>query len=252
MNRTFTVAFILVVLSSFCWAQDAGSSAPSQSPSPNASMPSQQATTAGQQSSQAAVIPIELAKSLDSRKVKQGDAVEARITAELRTGDGTVIPRGSKVLGHVTEASARAKGDASSQLGLAFDKISLKDGKQLPLKASIQAIGPPPNVGAAATEAENASNVPSPGGSSPMGGTSNPPGMGAPRTTFPSPNAPSSGSEPSSSQSDRQAIPQLTPQSTGVVGLHDLQLEQGSILASNGKQVKLEAGSEILLRVQNQ
>jgi hypothetical protein len=195
------------------------------------------------------VIPVQLAKSIDSRKVKQGDAIEAKVAAELRTGDGTVIPRGSKVMGHVTEASARAKGDSSSQLGIAFDKISLKDGKQLPLKASIQAVGPPPTVAGQSSDLGNASGTPSQGGSAPMGGGATPSGIGSARATFPAPN---SGNEPQSSQPDRAASPELTPQSTGVVGLHDLQLEQGSILASSGKEVKLEAGSEILLRVQNQ
>lgn len=250
MKRMFSVAIILLV-TTVCWAQNNGSSAP-QNASPNASMPSQQAPAAGQESNRAVVIPVQLAKSIDSRKVKQGDPVEAKITTELRTGDGTVIPRGSKVTGHVTEASARAKGDASSQLGIAFDKISLKSGKELPLKASIQAIGPPPNYGPSATEMGNPSNMPSAGTSAPMGGTNSPSGMGTTRPTFPSSNSPNSGTEPAGSKPDHQSSPELTPQSTGVVGLYDLQLEQGSILASSGKEVKLDAGSEILLRVQNQ
>ena len=248
MKSTFSIALMLVI-TGFCWAQNSGSSAPSQNASPNGSMPSQQASAAGEASNQAAVIPVQLAKSIDSRKVKQGDPVEAKIAAELRTGDGTVIPRGSKVMGHVTEASARAKGDPSSQLGLVFDQISLKDGKQLPLKASIQAVGPAPSAGAAPTEMGDASGAPSQGASAPMGGATSPSGMGTTRSTLPAPN---SGSEPQSSQPDHRSSPQLTQQSTGVVGLHDLQLEKGSIFASNGKQVKLDAGSEMLLRVQNQ
>ena len=47
-----------------------------------------------------------------------------RIAADLRLKDGTTIPLGSKVTGHVTEAKARSKGDAQSALGIVFDKIS--------------------------------------------------------------------------------------------------------------------------------
>ena len=86
MKRMLPVALILVV-SSFCCAQNTGSAAPSQNPSPSASIPAQPAPTAAQQSRQAALIPVQLSKSIDSRKVKQGDPVEAKIAAKLRTGD---------------------------------------------------------------------------------------------------------------------------------------------------------------------
>jgi hypothetical protein len=36
------------------------------------------------------------------------------------------------------------------------------------------------------------------------------------------------------------------------VGLPDLQLGNGSILASSGKEVKVAAGSQLLLRVQSE
>lgn len=202
-------------------------------------------------------LPVELAKSLDSRKLKSGDPVEGRITDQWRAANGTLVPPGSKVLGHVTEASARAKGDSQSQLGFVFDQIAMKDGRTLPLKASIQAVGPPLNFGS--------SSMPmgGPGGSAagagaptgPMGGIN--PGAnrvgvgGSPASNFPNSSNPS-GNGPNSPQSDQQNSPQVSPQSKGVIGLHDLQLEQGAILASDGKQVKLQAGSQILLRVQDQ
>lgn len=198
-------------------------------------------------------LPLELAKSLDSRKLKPGDPVEARVVDQWRTADGTLVPPGSKVVGHVTESSARAKGDSQSQLGIAFDQIALKDGRKLPLKASIQALGPPPVMAPMPMggPGANAGGVGAPTGQ--MGGInpgSTPTGAGIPASTFPRPSG-SGGNDPSSVP-DNQNSPQLTPQSTGVIGLHDLQLEQGSVLASDGKQVKLQAGSQLLLRVQDQ
>jgi hypothetical protein len=204
-------------------------------------------------------LPLELAKSLDSRKLKPGDPVEARVIDQWRAGDGTLVPPGAKVLGHVTQSSARAKGDTQSQLGIDFDQIALKDGRKLPLKASIQAVGPPPVMapmpmggpGASAAGAGAPTGAEAPTGQ--MGRInpgSNPTGAGIPASTFPRPGS-SSGNDPNSPP-DNQNSPQVTPQSTGVIGLHDLQLEQGSVLASDGKQVKLQAGSQILLRVQDQ
>lgn len=212
------------------------------------------------------MIALELAKSLNSRKLKAGDPVVAKTTAELRTANGVVIPRGSKVFGHVTEATSRAKGGDQSTLGLSFDRIVSKQGEELPLKATIQAVGPPPNLGPAAMEMGNPSSLPSTGLPAPMGGAPAPMGgapgpmggvnnggLGLPPTNFPSgQSAPSASAPSSSTQGDGQRPTELTARSHGVVGLRNLQLEPNSVLASRGKEVKLESGSQILLRVQKQ
>jgi hypothetical protein len=237
MNRA-AVTFLLLIASSFGLGQ---ASAFAQDQTQSAS------------DEPARTLTVQLAKSLDSRKLKQGDPVEGRIPDQWRAADGTLVPPGSKVLGHVTESSARGKGDSQSQLGITFDQIALKNGQKLPLKASIQAVGPPLNY------ASNSMPMGGPGGSgagvgSPtgqMGGINPGAGRGgvpgSPASNFPNPSG-SSGNSPNSSQGDQQ----IAPQSKGVIGLNDLQLEQGSILASDGKQVKLQAGSQILLRVQDQ
>jgi hypothetical protein len=55
---------------------------------------------------------------------------------------------------------------------------------------------------------------------------------------------------PTPAQSNRQDS--IAAQSVGVVGLPDLQLGPDSILASSSQEVKLAAGSRLLLRVQSQ
>jgi len=100
----------------------------------------QKGSPADQQGGEPSVIIVQLSKSLDSRKLTAGNSIEAKVTTELRW-KGTVIPRGSKVMGHVTESSSRAKGDPASSLGIVFDSIVLKDGTDLPLKVNIQAVG---------------------------------------------------------------------------------------------------------------
>src|SRR5205085_7412100 len=81
-----------------------------------------------------------LSKSLDSKKAKTGDPVEAKTTSDVKSAGQTVIPRGSKLIGHVTQATARGKGDADSTLGIAFDHAVLKNGQQIPLNATVQAL----------------------------------------------------------------------------------------------------------------
>ena len=64
-----------------------------------------------------AEIPVLLAKSIDSKKLKAGDEVDAKTAAILHLTDGTVISRGAKVIGHVTQGRARSSGDAESAFG---------------------------------------------------------------------------------------------------------------------------------------
>ncbi len=77
---------------------------------------------------------------LDSKKAKSGDPVTAHCTEPAKSEGKTVLPKGTKVIGHVTQASARGKGDAESSLGVVFDKAILKNGQEVPLNVAIQAV----------------------------------------------------------------------------------------------------------------
>jgi len=75
----------------------------------------------------------ELSQALDTKKCKPGDAVTAKTTAATKAGGEVVIPKGTKLVGHVTESKARAKGESRSELGIVFDKAVLKDGREIAL-----------------------------------------------------------------------------------------------------------------------
>src|SRR5260370_3396556 len=77
---------------------------------------------------------------IDSKKAKPGDPVTAHTTEPAKSDGKTVLPRGTKLLGHVTQASARANGESDSSLGVVFDKAILKNGQEVPLNAGIQAL----------------------------------------------------------------------------------------------------------------
>src|SRR5260370_42023166 len=81
-----------------------------------------------------------LSSPIDSKKCKPGDAVNAHTTEAVKSEGKTVIPKGAKLVGHVTQASARAKGEAESALGIVFDRAILKNGQEIPLSAGIQAL----------------------------------------------------------------------------------------------------------------
>lgn len=198
------------------------------------------------------VIPVQLAKSIDAKKVKSGDEVVAKVTQDMKSNNGEVIlTKDTKVLGHVTEAQPRSKEQKESQIGIAFDRVVTKNSEmQMPM--SIQAIiGPQnnnPNGGAGQPPEETSANkAPS--------GTGRASGMGG-STPPPTPSASTgAGDQPSDAQSSTARAP-ITAQTQGVVGMKDLKLEsagqaptQGSVVSSDKNNVKLDSGTMMLLRV---
>ena len=82
-----------------------------------------------------------LAAPVHSGKSKPGDPVSARTTQATQTESGAQIPKGSTLIGHVTEAHARGGGIADSAVGIAFDKAVTRDGREVPLRnVGIQAV----------------------------------------------------------------------------------------------------------------
>jgi hypothetical protein len=207
-------------------------------------------------------IVAELSSSVDSKKIKQGDAVNARTTADIRADGKTIIPKGTKLIGHVTEAAARAKGGADSSLGIAFDKAILKGGEELPLNVAIVAVAPPPSSPMSGQNMSNAGGAPlaSPGGPSNMGRPGGTGSMGGSPATPSAPTGPpvdtTAASIGAPAEKGLDAMGRLTPDSRGVYGLKDASLRpatnpaEGSVITSNGKNVHLDSDTQLLLVTQ--
>jgi len=91
----------------------------------------------------------ELQSKLDSKSAKAGDEVVVKTTQSMTTADGTVIPKGSRLVGHVTTAVAHSKESTDSQLGIQFDRAELKGGQSLPVHSEIRSLTAPVNAMAA-------------------------------------------------------------------------------------------------------
>jgi hypothetical protein len=222
MARLANCLFLVILTASLCLGQGVSSSQPIQTTTD----PASKAKGHG-------VMPVELTKSLDSKKLKEGDVVTGRVAAELHLKDGTTIPRGSKLTGHVTEAKARSKGDSQSALGIVFDTIGLPGGKNLAIKGTLQAVAPSPN----------ASTAPSGGGSIGPGMMAGNDQAGTSAGTTPPP-------MPSVPAGPQEGRPLLTGQSKGVIGFHNLELGENSVLFSNGKNVSLDSGTQMMVQVE--
>jgi hypothetical protein len=204
------------------------------------------------------VIPVELTKSIDAKKVKAGDEVVAKVTMDLKTNSGEmVVPKDTKIVGHVTEAQTRSKEQKDSQVGIIFDRAVMKNGGEMQMPMSIQAIIAPQAPSSGNANNGNGQSTPAPAanasGASSNGGRA--PGMGG---APPPPPNPSTGSNTSTDDSSTEANGHepITGKTEGVVGLRDLKLattataaSQGSVVSSEKNNVKLESGTFMLLRV---
>jgi hypothetical protein len=196
------------------------------------------------------VIPVLLSRTIDAKKVKVGDQVEAKVTQDLKADGEVIIPKDTKVLGHVTQAQARNKEQKESQVGIAFDHTVTKSGDNLPLSMSIQAIIAPPSQNADGSGGTGSGGQPSSAQAAPSVRSG---GIGGGAVS--PPNSPTGGAEESTGgPMPGNARPTITGETQGVVGISNLNLSiagatQGSVVSSDKNNVKLESGTLMLLRV---
>lgn len=253
--RVMRTAIVMgTLLCSLSWAQ-------SSTPAPDQAQPSQvqpnQAPTPQSQPANATriapgtVIPVQLTKSIDAKKAKTGEEVRAKVTQDLKTTSGeVVIPKDTEVVGHITEAQPRTKGEKESDLGITFDHATLKGGNDLSMPASIQAVIAPRPQNPNSAEGGTGAAAPSPNASG--YGTGRSPNMSG--EAQPSANS-APGGDDTNNTNTTSARPPITAQTQGVIGLSDYRLstptdaKQGSVVSSEKNNVKLESGTLMLLRV---
>lgn len=221
------VVFILLTMA-VCLAQGTAPSAQMSSPAAGAS--TQGAGASAAEPEIRGSFGVSLIKPLDSKKLKDGDVVLCQTSGTMRSKSGLLIPTGTKVIGHITQAKARSKGDSDSTLAMVFDKIEVSKEKEIPIKGILQAVGPSlgssgPDTGPAGSGQMMAGH----GGESTMAAPAAGPGMRI---------------------GDTGTHPLLNSQSTGVLGIRSLQMDKDSVLTSSGKEVKLDSGTQMMIRAE--
>src|SRR4029077_11858753 len=203
-----------------------------------------------------------LTKPVDSRKSKTGDPVNARTTQPAKTEDGRSIPKGSTLVGHVSEAHARGEGQADSAVRIFFDKAVTGDGHEIPLRnVAIRAVAAA--EGAASAGVTDSGMMTGPAGGMATGraggglvgrttgavGSTVGAGVGAAGSATSSLAASGAGALQAGpgAVGGVDASGLLTAGSSGVFGLRDLSLSstaaaaaQGSVVTSTGKSVHLD------------
>jgi hypothetical protein len=141
INRTL----VWITLAAFTFAVEAQTSAGGSANS----RATAQAGQASASAAQATDVSAQLSKKIDSKDAKVGDEVVAKTTSDARLADGTKLPKGSRLVGHVTEVEAKSHDNHDSHLAFAFDHAVMKDGRDIPIHAMMRSISAPASTASA-------------------------------------------------------------------------------------------------------
>ncbi len=81
----------------------------------------------------------ELQKTVDVRRAKVGDQVVLKTTQAIKSGGQTVVGKGAKLIGHVTEVAQKTKGESQSRVGILFERLE-QGSLAVPISATISSI----------------------------------------------------------------------------------------------------------------
>jgi hypothetical protein len=81
----------------------------------------------------------QLENTLDARHAKAGDRVVMKTTQAVRQNGQVVVPKGSRLTGHVTDVQQRTSSDNESVIGIAFDRLQ-NGSMDVPITATIVSI----------------------------------------------------------------------------------------------------------------
>jgi hypothetical protein len=188
-----------------------------------------------------------LNKGLDAKKAKQGDPVTAKLQEDVKIPDSVELPKNTVLVGHVDEVQpSQSKSDSSVQV--TFDKAQLKNGQQVPIKATIMQIAPPANAiamnQAGGADSSGGGGMPSaPAASNGGGGGGAGGGM---QSAQPRPSTTPTVGSGTPDQSQQQGS---QPGMTDVALQSDIHQSNSGTFTSKGKNVRLPDGTQMQFAV---
>ena len=207
--------------------------------------------SAGNQQAVSTVFAV-LLKRLETKSATLDQELTLRTITDVVVDGKVVIPSDSKVVGHVVEVAMKSKGSEQSILGIVIDKAVLESGREIALQGIIAAV--------AAREDGSLSSDPTYG----MMHSNEPKMVG----TGPSSSARPGELPPSSKVNSTATLSTaringemrkdllLNADSQGAIGFSGLSLSWRlttppavTVFSSNRKEIKLEAGTQVLLRM---
>lgn len=209
-----------------------------------------------------------LVTDLDARRNKAGDPFTVELTEPVKYQRSVILPKGTLLTGHLVRSTA-GHGRRGAGLFLQFEKAQLKGGEEALLNAGIQAVSIPsadssgkelPEGGESAGSPESVEDVSNAREPEPLHEksarvleTSRNTRVARPKDEMPDPLT----MESPLTQGSFTKQGLFTPDSQGVFGMPDVKLytplsqgSNGSVLLSTRKNLRLPAGSKLLLVIQ--
>ena len=198
-----------------------------------------------------------LTSSLESRSATAGQEFTLKTISDVTVDGELIIPRGSRVLGHVTEAVTKGKDQSQSELSLVIEKAVRPNGSEVPLQGIIAALAAPPQNNSLSDDPTYGmlhSNEPTQriSGSTAVGSSS------GSSTTLPAASKADSTAAVATANlkgaMDQPTV--LDAHSQGVYGYEGFSIAwqlitppPTTVISSKGKNVKLKSGTQMLLRM---
>jgi hypothetical protein len=206
--------------------------------------------TATDQIPEGSTIDVTLTKTIDAQRSKPGDEVDAKTNAAVKANGRVIMPKGTKLVGHIAQVKTKSEDEPTSTVLVQFDHALMKSGHEMPLRASIASIARPQASASPTDDMPGDMGMPTES----MGSPSAAPRAGA------GGGGAMNGATSSTGHAKRNSTSGAAPHPAPGRGGTDVEpeaaasftLEQranGSLISSNSRNVRLNSGTRLLLRV---
>lgn len=139
MKKTFILIGIIAVLSIPAFAQKQKTQ-PDTEPNPTRSSKNAKGSNSGDSVLMAGTnLDAQLQSMIDVKKSKVGDEVILKTQKSIKQNGEVIVPKGCRLVGRITEVKQRTKDNATSRIGMVFDRIQGKN-LDMPINASIVSV----------------------------------------------------------------------------------------------------------------
>jgi hypothetical protein len=141
MKKTYFLIGLVLALtvSAFGQANKSASSNVSGRGNGGASATAKAGRTAASMIEAGTSLEAQLQSVVDVKKSKVGDQVILKTTKAIKQNGETIVPKGTKLIGRITEVKQKTKDNATSRIGMVFDRLQGKD-LDVPINASIVSV----------------------------------------------------------------------------------------------------------------
>jgi hypothetical protein len=143
MKRTFLLAGLVLALSLTAFGQKQKSTPDDAEPKAKSSSKKNNSGNDGSDVSSllsaGTSLEAQLESVIDVQKSEVGDQVVLKTTKAIKQNGEVIVPKGANLIGRITEIKRKTKDDATSKVGMVFERIQGKN-LDLPVNASIVSI----------------------------------------------------------------------------------------------------------------